>query len=219
MVFFMISAAQLRQARAHLNLDQSTVSDDCSIDKATLSKIENEKSKGNAQTLANLQLYYEDQGLEFIEGQGVRKALIGVREYKGTDGFRKFYTDIYNTVKASQHCDIWLYNGVSEFVFNALGESFLNMHVERMMKLSDRFSFRVVVKEGDDSFLGSSYCDYKWLPENLFSNKTIYVYGSKIAFLNFDQDDVLAVVIDQQDTADTIRHFFERSWDTEAISP
>ena len=215
----MITATQLRQARAHLNLDQSRVCEDCSIDKATLSKIENEKSKGNAQTLATLQIYYESQGLEFTEGEGVRKALIGVREYKGTDGFRQFYTDIYNTVKASQHCDIWLYNGVSELVLNALGKEFLEMHVARMMKLKDRFSFRVVVKEGDDSFLGSSYCDYKWLPENLFSDKTIYVYGSKIAFLNFEDNDVIAVVIDQQDTADTMRHFFEKSWETEAFKP
>jgi transcriptional regulator with XRE-family HTH domain len=215
----MITAAQLRQARAHLNLDQSRVCEDCSIDKATLSKIENEKSKGNAQTLATLQLYYEGHGLEFIDGQGVRKAPIGVREYRGTDGFREFYTDIYNTVKSEKQTDIWLYNGVSDLVLNALGKDFLDMHLERMLKLSERFTFRVVVKEGDDSFLGSSYCSYKWLPEELFSDKTIYIYGSKIAFLNFDNNDVLAVVIDQKDTADQMRHFFEKSWENEAFEP
>ena len=66
----MISAIQLRMARVSLNLDQDTVCVACGINKATLSKIENEKSVGNANTLTALQLYYESQGLEFTDSDG-----------------------------------------------------------------------------------------------------------------------------------------------------
>lgn len=214
----MISAAQIRQARANLNLDQTTVCEACGINKATLSNIENEKSTGNANTIAALHLYYESCGLEFTDGEGVKRTLTGVKYYKGASEFRQFYTDIYETAK-SIGGDIWLYNGVSDLVLKHLGQDFLTMHVERMIKVKERFNYRVVVKEGDKSFLGSSYCDYKWLPESVFNDKTIFVYGSKFAFLNFDNDDVLAVVIEQADTADTLRHFLERSWETEAFKP
>jgi transcriptional regulator with XRE-family HTH domain len=214
----MITASQIRQARAHLNLDQTKVCEDCDINKTTLSNIENEKSGGNASTLSKLQLYYEGLGLEFIEGDGVRKAPTGVKYYRGSSEFRQFYNDLYETTK-SLGGDIWLYNGVSDLVLNNLGKEFLAMHVERMLKIKDRFRYRVVVKEGDDSFLGSSYCEYKWLPADMFNDKTIFVYGSKVAFLNFDNDDVLVVVLDQVDTAETMRHFIEDAWETKAFDP
>ena len=215
----MISASQLRQAKAMLNLDQATVCDACGINKATLSNIENEKSVGNATTISALQLFYESNGLEFIDGDGVRRSSTGLKRYKGSAEFREFYTDIYNTVKGQENNDIWIYNGVSELVFQHLGQEFLNMHVDRMIKIKDRFRFRVVVKEGDDSFLGSTYCEYKYLPSERFHDKTTFIYGSKTAFLNFDNDDVTVIVLDQPDNADQMRHFYEWSWSNEAIKP
>lgn len=214
----MITAAQLRSAKAMLNLDQATVCDACGINKATLSNIENEKSTGNANTLNALQLFYESRGVEFIDGDGVRQSTTALKKYRGAAEFRQFYNDLYETAK-SVGGDIWLYNGVSDLVLNNLGADYLKMHVERMLKIKDRFTYRVVVKEGDESFLGSTYCDYKWLPSEGFNDKTIFVYGSKVAFVNFDNDDVVVIVLDQPDTAQTMRHFVQRAWDTEAYRP
>lgn len=214
----MITAAQLRSAKAMLNLDQATVCGACGINKATLSNIENEKSTGNANTLNALQLFYESRGVEFIDGDGVRQSTTALKKYRGAAEFRQFYNDLYETAK-SVGGDIWLYNGVSDLVLNNLGADFLKMHVERMLKIKDRFTYRVVVKEGDESFLGSTYCDYKWLPSERFNDKTIFVYGSKVAFVNFDNDDVLVIVLEQADTAQTMRDFIEHAWDTEAFKP
>ena len=216
--FDLIAASQIRAARAMLNRSQQEIAEVCGIAKGTLSEIENEHSPGKAATLHALQLYFENRGLEFIEGDGVRRSLTGLRRYEGAQGFREFYDDLYETARTVGG-DLCLFNGVSELVLKWLGEDHRRLQVERMLAIKDRYRYRVIVEHGDTTAFGSEYAEYRWFPPDLFNDKTLFIYGPKVAFVNFDNDDVQVLVIDQQEIADTQRLFFNQAWDHIAQEP
>jgi predicted transcriptional regulator len=74
----MISPAQIRAARALLNINQSKLSDWASINVATLKRIESSAEiRGTADTIRKIQRALEKAGVEFIpeeasKGAGVR---------------------------------------------------------------------------------------------------------------------------------------------------
>jgi transcriptional regulator with XRE-family HTH domain len=214
----LVSISQIRAARALLNRSQQEVAEICGIKKGTLSEIENEHSPGKATTLRALQLYFENRGLEFLDGDGVRRNQTGLRHYSGAMGFREFYDDIYEAARTVGG-DLCLFNGVSELVLKWLGEDHRARQVERMSKIKDHYRYRVIVEHGDATAFGSDYCQYRWFPPDLFNDKTIFIYGSKVAFVNFDNDDVQVLVIDQQEISDTQRLFFNHVWDHIAKEP
>lgn len=213
----MISAAQIRAARSLLNLQQEDVSEATGLKVRYLSEIENERSAGKADALDKLELYYTARGIEFTEYDGVRKQPTGMRVLRGQSGFREMYDDIYNTAQRG-NVDITLFNGVSDFVRDGLGSDFLKMHVARMVKCKNKFRFRVIVEEEDTAYLGNTYCEYKWFPTERFNDKTIYTYGSKLAFINFDGE-ITVTLFDQKELANSWRFAFDVMWDTIASEP
>ncbi len=208
----MVTASQIRQARAALNLGQQEVAEACGIHKTTLSDIENEKSGGSSKAFSALQTFFENQGLEFTENDGVRRSKSGLKRYRGETEFRLFYDDIYQTAK-SQGGEICLFNGVPAYLIKWLGEEFYQRHAERMTKIKNNFDFKVIIQEQDKQLIGSGFVTYRWFPASLFRDKTIYIYGDKVAFIHFTEDDVRVVVIEQEEFAESQRILFDIAWD------
>ncbi len=213
----MISATQIRAARALLNISQDTVAEATGLSKHYLSQIENAHTGGKADALERIESFYTIMGVEFLEHDGVRRHPTGMRILRGQEGFREMYDDIYKTVQHG-HAEITLFNGVSQLVLDGLGSDFLKMHIARMQKAKDNFRFRVIVEEEDTSYLGNTYCEYKWFPTERFNDKTIYTYGDKLAFVNFEGE-VMVTLFDQKELADTMRFYFDLAWDSVAMEP
>ena len=209
---------QMRMARAKLDLSQDQVAEAIGITKKTLSNAENSANKLSSDNFDRLKLFYMSHGLEFTDFNGVRETPSGLRTFKGKSGFQEFYNDLYETVRKGKHTEITLFNGVSAQVLNALGEEFLQMHIKRMNEIKHKFRFRVIVEEGDSSYLGNSYCEYKWCPSDRFKNKTIYTYATKIALIDFE-DITTVMLFDQKDFAETLLQSFDLSWDYIATNP
>ncbi|WP_336492166.1 helix-turn-helix domain-containing protein [Methylobacterium nigriterrae] len=75
----MIQPSQCRAARALLNLSQAQVAKGVEMSVVTLSKLEAGRTRTQRSTLAALRLFFEKQGVEFIQaadgkGEGVRRA-------------------------------------------------------------------------------------------------------------------------------------------------
>ena len=155
----------------------------------------------------NIEVY--DKGFE--EKDEMRETLHGM------DGFHTMYRQMYSAIRRGQG-DLWLYNGVSHLVADALGEEFILQHREVMMELEGQFSWRVVVEEGDDAFWGYQYAYYKWIPKEYFNNKTIYVYGNTVAIVDFDSE-VRINLTHSQDVTETMRLFLETTWEAKAYDP
>ena len=206
-----MTPAQMRMARAKLNLSQTEVSEAISVSTNTLSAAESEKSHLSSDNLYKLELFYTSKGLEFTEYDGVRQAPSGLMIYKGRTGFKEFYDFQYEKLR-KHGGDIWLYNGVSAQFLDALGSDFLTVHKERMNKIKDKFTYRVIVEEGDKTAFGSGYAEYRSIPSDQFNDKTIFVFCGVLAIVDFSGE-LTITVIEQAGVASSIGQLMLNSWD------
>lgn len=201
---------QLRMARAKLDISQDLVAERVSIAKKTLARAENGESDVSSEIMSKLRAFYEASGLEFTDYNGVREAPTGMRIFKGKAGFRDFYEYQFDIIRKFGG-ELWLYNGVSSIIVDALGADYVDMHKKRMSAIKHRITYRVIVEEGDSTFFGSDYAHYRWVSKETFNNKTIFVFGPCVAFVNFD-DEITVRVLNEPEAADTIRNLMENSW-------
>lgn len=206
-----MTPAQMRMARAKLNLSQSEVADAIGVSTNTLSTAESEKSHLSSENLHRLELFYSSKGLEFTDYDGVRQAPSGLVLYKGRKGFKDFYDYQYEKLRKFGG-DIWLYNGVSQQFIDALGAEFLAVHKERMSKIKDKFTYRVIVEEGDETAFGSDYAEYRTIPSDQFNDKTIFVFCGVLAIVDFSGE-LTVTVIEQAGVASSISQLMLNSWD------
>ena len=213
----MITPTQMRAARAMLDVSQGHVAEYLGIAANTLSKIESGQSDVSVSRNADIQRFYEREGIAFTENDGVKWDKDQILVLKGAKGFCDFYDQIYD-VALKEGGDICLYNAVSDLVNRWLGD-YLQVHIKRMQAIKDKFRFRVILEEGDTAYLGRTYCEYKWYPKDLFNNYHFYVFGSKVGFVTFDDDDVTIVVINNKGSAQTQKHLFDVAWSRIAFEP
>jgi transcriptional regulator with XRE-family HTH domain len=205
----------LSSIRNYLEMNQDAFAKEINVSKPTLVRMESgspmkadtEKALMSFLKSRNIAVY--DKGFE--EKDEMRESLYGM------DGFHTMYRQMYSAIRRGQG-DLWLYNGVSHLVADALGEEFILKHRDVMAELEGQFSWRVVVEEGDDAFWGHKYAYYKWIPKEYFNNKTIYVYGNTVAIVDFD-DDIRINLTHSKDVTDTMRLFLETTWEAKAYDP
>jgi len=214
----MITPTQMRAARAMLSLSQGEVAKHLGIAANTLSNIENAQADAPASRLLEIQKFYEYEGLEFTEGEGVRQRQDKVQRYHGVDGFKFFMDDVYNVAKA-QGGEICLYNARPANWIKWLGVEWNAFHSQRMKELAGRINFKITAQRGDYQFIGSKHAEYRWVPDHLWNERSFYAYGDKIGFLNFEEDSVEIFVLKQKQFADSFRSLFNIVWDTVTIIP
>ncbi len=207
----MISKEQFRAARALLAVTQGFVAENIGATSKTISNIEEGTGQVESKYSGALQKFYENRNIEFLDHNGVRQKPSGLLFYQGNAEFREFYNDIYETAKTIGG-DICLCNGSSDLVINALGADFVKTQQERMYKIKNNFTYRVIFAEGDGVFFGDSYCQYRWISSKFFNETAIFIYGNKVGFATFKNNDVSVVVHEQADIAETLRNTFDFYW-------
>ncbi len=155
-------------------------------------------------------------GVEVWGDVGVRFMKTGVYEYKGKEGLLDFLeNDVYPSVKDvggeilvsdtdERDFDKWLSNGSENYR-------------QKMTELKN-INFKVLLCEGDNYFVCSNYCTYKWTPKEEFTKIPFYVYADKFAVLDFKSDDLTITVIKNKSITDAYRIQFQARW-KRAITP
>jgi predicted transcriptional regulator len=86
----MISSAQIRAARALLNVNQTRLAEWASISAATVKRIEaSTEIRGAADTLWKIQHALEEAGIEFIPAEAGRGPGVRLRDVPRSKGKRK----------------------------------------------------------------------------------------------------------------------------------
>lgn len=209
---------QIAAARQLLGWSQADLATRSGVSKPSIIRIEKNLMSVKHDIQKQIQKLIEQNNIEFLDQCGLRENKKTLIQYSGQAGFREFYDDLYVTAR-DVGGDICLFNGVSDLVLKWLGEDFLKKHVERMLPIQDQYKYRVIVQEKDKSFLGASYCEYKWFPKNLFNDKTIFIYGDKISFITFLKNDIEILVLNQKELAESQKLFFNLAWDYVAMEP
>lgn len=97
----MISLKQIRAARGLLDLSQADLARHIGISPVTMNNIERGNTAARLQTARAVQEYFEESGVEFIEGDGVRFVdnVFKANFFEGPEGAIMFFRDIIKTLK------------------------------------------------------------------------------------------------------------------------
>lgn len=204
----MITPTQMRAARAMLDVSQGHVAEYLGIAANTLSKIESGQSDVAISRMSDIQRFYEREGIEFTDNDGVARKSGGVETYKGHSGLCDFLDDVYGTLKDGGQS---LVNNVDEGQFLKWLGGYADTHMERM-KLISGLSFKILIEEGDRNTVASSYAEYRALPRENFGDIPLYMYGDKAAFIVFDKDDVEVFVVKHIAITDYFKERFNKTW-------
>ncbi len=207
----MISNKQLRAGRALLNFDQKEITDATGINVNQISAFERGMAGLSVKNINKLTEFFISSGIEFLPYDGVRFAPNGaIRSLSGREGLRELYDDIYKVAETVGGA-IDIFNGLPKAIITNLGEDWYKSHIERMIKIKDRYCLRAIVQDGDQNFIGSEFASYKWWDSSSFQERMIYIYDSKVAFVSFEPS-INIILINQTEIADSQRALFETAW-------
>ncbi len=213
----MITPTQMRAARAMLDVSQGYVAQHLGIAANTLSKIESGQSDISMSRLKEIQKFYECENIEFTYNDGVKWNTTKIITHEGQQGIRDFFDDVY--VAAQTGNDISLFNGVPHLLIKWLGDDFYQPHVERMSLIENKPNFKIIVEENETNFIANSFAEYKWFPKEMFNDRTIYIYGGKVGFFTFSDDNVVINVISNIELASSMAVLFDIAWHQVAREP
>lgn len=201
---------QIRAARALLDWSQSDLADNAGLSQTGIARIENGTNQPNSQTIAKITAAFENADIEFLGANGLRKKTSEIKVLRGTAGFSKFIYDVYETVKGNGG-DICVSN-VDERNFDKWQASNRDDYLSKMtdLKMQKNFSFKILVREGDEHQV-ASYAEYRSMKPENFGSVPFYVYGTKTAIIIFDEE-VAIHIIDNKEIADAQRKQFNIAW-------
>lgn len=204
----MISIEQIKAARALLNWNQQDLADRAAMSKTALANIERGSASPRMESLAAIQKALEDDGIEFVDGPGVRlrRDVLQVEVLKGLDSVLRLWSDIYQVLKPGEER---LISGVDEAKFAAtMGKKFdamMQKYVEKGIK------GRILSLEGDRNFMDPS-SEYRWVDESRYHDVPYFVYADKYAMLLWEPSPRV-ILIENKAIADNYRKQFNRHWE------
>jgi transcriptional regulator with XRE-family HTH domain len=218
-----ITTAQIRGARGILNWSQQDLAQRTGISATSIGSIEIGQTTPRHNTLETIRTTFERNGIEFLGLEGVRVQSNYVTRLTGSDGFSAFLDDVYQTAIAhgtpEKPTEVFLSNVLHENWIKWMGPDKWKNHTRRMTESKDVMDVRIIVKYGDWNFPAQAYSQYKWFPQEMFSDKSFYSYHDKLAFLNFTDGNVEIMIIKQPEFAEGYRNLFRIAWDHVAIEP
>lgn len=206
---------QIAAARQLLGWSQEDLANYSGISKPSINRMEKELFSVKDDLRQKVVDAIEKHGVGFTP-RGVQEKALDVVQLNGVEGMRHFYNDIYYTAQNIGGL-FFIFNGVPELILKWLGNDWYDMHAKRMQDIGQKYNFKVIVKEGEKGLIGSGFAEYRFFPADQFYDRTIYIYGSKAAFVSFEENDVEIVIINQKEIAKSMRVLCEIAWDNVAI--
>lgn len=213
-----ITTAQIRGARGLLDWSQSELSRRTGISTTSIGNIESGHTQARESTLALIRTAFERSGVDFMGMDGVRLQTDFMQTYTGVAGLSDFMDHLYETAKHFGG-EIVLFNAYPENWVRFLGEEWVAMHSKRMAELGSKIKVKITSRQGETQFISKEFAEYRWFPEELFSQRCLYAYADSLAFVNFEETDVSVIVLRQRDFAHAFRVLFNVAWDKVAIAP
>ncbi len=209
-----INAAQIRAARALLNWNQSQLADISGIARSSIKNIENDITAPRIDSAFAIQQAFENHGVEFLPGSGVRMRNEMVTVLEGSDANDRLLDDVYNTLRDTG--GEVLITGLKEFA-DPESEDFQRVaaHVKRLSAV--KATERVLLEEGDTNFISPWEC-YRWIPKEYFSPTPIQLYGNKLALISWGPPQQI-VIIENPLFANSFRDLFNFTWDRAVLPP
>ncbi|PCI00503.1 MAG: hypothetical protein COB76_03495 [Alphaproteobacteria bacterium] len=201
---------QLTAARGLLDWTIDELAKKANVARVTIMNVEKGDSNPNTATQRKIINAINKAGVEFTNDGGVRPKQSVIKNYRGQKEFWEFFDDIYEVASEHENPDLCVTNVIEDEYDIWLGD-YEPVHGRRMTKLSG-YNVRVLLKEGDENMTSSTYAIYKWAPNAQFSDVSLYLYGDKVAFIEFLENDVVVTVVESATVTQSLRKMFEAVW-------
>lgn len=197
----MLNPNQIVAARGLLGWSQPDLSTRTGINPATISEIENNKSRPKLETILAIKDAFELEGLEFVNG-GVHYKPDRTVMVSGQGWFLKVLDDVYGTLIKSSSPEL-LVDGVDDSKSPA-------SVVEQYRKFrASGFKMRFTAEEGN-TFISGRIEEYRYIPSAYFKNWVKLVYGDKIAISRANETGCMIIL--DKDLAEEERNKFNLMW-------
>lgn len=216
----MPTIAQMRAARALLDWSQSDLADKAGLSQTGIARIENGTNQPNSSTLEKIGAAFDEADIEFIEDTGVKKRKGAIKSLKGSEGLYKIMNDIYKDAK-NNGGEICLFNARPNNWLKWIDDEwFYNVYSKNMADLGEKIDMRIMAIEGETDLISKGHAKNRYLPRDLFisDTKSIYVYGDKIGFIDFDEENVEILLLESAEFAMSMRVLFNIAWDKVAVN-
>jgi transcriptional regulator with XRE-family HTH domain len=207
----MITASQIRAARALLGWSQLELVQVARLTPAALSRLESGQTQGRGLTLQRLENALIQAGIEFLEGEGVRfrQQSVSIQQLRGADAVTQMQDDIYITMLRQPNREMYL-NGLDERRF--LADSANNLTRQRDRLQVARVQQKILLQESDRFFvMPPEVATYRWIAPDLFGRVPNIVYGHKVAIL-FWGPPLEIIVMESRALAETFAKQFAALW-------
>lgn len=125
------------------------------------------------------------------------------------------FDELYHIAKTTGG-ELCLFNGVPSKLSEWVGDEWYEMHKARMAEVDNDFCYKIIVKEGEVDLAAVDYAQYKFFPENLFHNKTIYILGNIVFFRDEEHKELRLIRLEQTELSKTMRVLFDIAWENVA---
>lgn len=204
----MISPEQVRAARGLLNWTQAELASRSGLSKAAIIKLEQAQVVPRLSSLKFLQETLEDGGIEFTEGDGVRK--------RGEKFDFRIYDDKYFVDHLDANIERYLkphelLRGIGGYDKN-FGHHTSSGNNERFLlfTLKNKIECRFIAPEGFTDF-GSDPIVYRFLPYETIGTIYFTVYGDSLTINNWNPP-ARALYIRNDSIADAYKRQFDHLW-------
>ncbi len=214
----LISPNQIRAARGLLDWTVKDLGAKVGVGATTISAIETGRSAGSLEVISAIIYAFQSADVEIMEDGGVRPTQSKVSVYRGEEGFRAFFDDVYEVARTHENSRISITNNNDRDYERWLGETYDALHMKRMAALKQE-RLRVLLRNDDYYLPSSGYCEYRWVPPEQFADVSLYIYGNKSGFIEFMENDVRVTVVENAAVTEALRKMFELSWNNSSIKP
>ncbi len=203
----MITAKQLRAARALLGWSQQELSNAVGLSKPTIVDAEKMEHQPRPETLARIISIFEGQGLEFIKG-GVRERDDILRVFYGQESYLQLLNYAYSEMA----------NTGGEILYYCADEKRSSEDViKREIAMRDAGITQRALLKTDDTYILGNLEEYRWTPDKLWSDSDVKViFDNHVAYLVSWQNEIKVIVIQEKMIYELEKRFFEFVWDISA---
>lgn len=205
-----IKPNQIRAARGLLDWTVAELAQKVGVGTTTISAIETGRSSGSVEILTSIMYTFQNAGVELNDDGGVRPIQNKTVIYRGREGIKQFYDDIYQAALTKKDIDACV-TIPDEDVFDSWVNHFYDDYNDKMRKI-EGLNIRLILTEVDANKYNTPYIELRGLPKDRFIDTAIYIYATKTAFIEFLDDDVIVTVSDSPAIAKCLRKIFELDW-------
>lgn len=208
----LFTPSQVRAACGLLDWTSSDLAEKIGVSKQMISVYLGGKSGLSSQNVQKMAHVFDVEGIEFTKDDGVKRKSLNTQTFRGQSGFLEFMNMVYETARdvGGEFC----VSNVDEALFTkVMGQEADDAYSENMRQIKGKYSFKILIKEGDTNFIASDYAEYRWVPKENFHSVPFYVFGNNLAFLIFGED-VIVHMIQNAEIADAQRTQFKLVWES-----